>query len=371
MPCPAMHPKSKLSSVSAPQSASFPWRMLVYSLVLLYLLTDLFWLGGPLRNWVDSRLPESEASRERAMEEGWVALVNGVPVLRGDVDLALTRHLALTGQDWDSLGAQARQMERLRALDQVVRERLLLTYSQLNPIRQPDDEEAIEAELQRWRSLLAAPARTPDIDAESPDFADLIRREWRLARWVESRISPFLEVTDADVQAWLAQNPAALEVPQRHRVRHLYLSRHREAGTERADELQRIGNALAADAQDSGWDQIVAEFSEDPATVESSGQLGWVSRERMPEDFMLAVEQAAASPGEISGPHATALGWHWIVVDETRSPRTASFGEVATEVRAHLETQRRHTAVEDLIARARSRAKIFYYHEVLLTERGE
>lgn len=344
--------------------------MLVYALVLLYLLIDLFWVGGPLRAWVDSRLPQSEASRARALEQGWVAVVNGVPVPRQDVDLAVARRMALTGQDWETLGPQARQMELLRALDQVIRERLLITYSQLSPVRQPDDEDAIEAELQRWRSLLAVSGQASGTDPEGPEFADLIRREWRMARWVETRVAPQVQITDDEVRAWLEENPAALEVPQRHLVRHLYLSRHRAAGSERADELQAIDDALATDGPEPGWDEVVARFSEDPATVETGGLLGWVSRERMPDDFMEAVEPAAETPGRITGPHPTALGWHWIVVDETRPPRIAEFDEVAAEVRAHLESRRRQAAVEDLVERARNRAKIFQYHHVLLADPG-
>ena len=400
-----MHSKTKTHRHGAPTPARFPWRLLVYALVLVYLMVDLFWIGGPLRDWVDSRLPHSDASRTRAQEHGWVALVNGVPVLVEDVDRAVERRLALSGQDWDHLGTEARRLERIRALEQVVRERLLVTYSRLSPIREPDDEQAIAAELERWSELLAAAGAGPAEGMDAGELETLVRHEWRMARWVESRVAPTLEVTDDEVRAWLDQHRETMQVPQRFHVRHLYLIRPREPGDQRRQEIDRIDEALAgidpasahglevepgpgwggeaeSEAQaaavvDNGdadetapgttdWDRLVAEVSEDPATVDRGGALGWVSRERMPGDFMQAVEHAAADPGTISGPHATGLGWHWLVVDEMRPARPAEWHEVAHEIRALLETRRRHEAVERLIDSAKNRARIYYYMDVLL-----
>lgn len=384
---PDMHPKTNTRSLGGPAAAGFPWRLLIYGAVLVWLLADLFWLGGPLREWVDNRLPHSPASRERAMQQGWVALVNGVPVLREDVDRAVERRLILSGQDWEQLGAEARRLERIRALEQVVRERLLITYSQLSPIRAPDDEQAIVAELARWKQL---PAVEP---APAAELEWLARREWRMARWVESRIAPSLPVTDDEVRAWLEQHEDAMQLPERYLVRHLHLSRQDPAADQPRPELEEIDRALgeigAAPPDESDpsapsdrsastpapaqpgpaeWDRLVARWCEDPVTAERGGALGWISADRVPEDFMAAVREAAERPGEVSGPHATALGWHWLVVDDQRPPRPATWDEVAGEIRAHLETRRRQQAVDGLIEAAKNRAKIFYYMEVLLAD---
>lgn len=106
---------------------------------------------------------------------------------------------------------------------------------------------------------------------------------------------------------------------------------------------------------DSGtpFDQLAKEKSQDPGSAKQGGELGWFDADQMVPEFSAAVEKL--KKGEITQqPVKSQFGWHVIKLEDTRLSQPPTF----TELKPQLETQYRRAAIEDLIKKLRSKAKI-------------
>lgn len=239
------------------------------------------------------------------------------------------------------------------------RERLLAlaalrTARLSSPAPFPHLETAVAAELAAWDRQWESPAdRDLRLSAQKMTleaWTDVFRQGLLDRAWLEREIAPEIQVSEAELQTAYARQRAALEIPERHRVAHLFLSRSggKPPGDRRA-EMARLHQRLLAG---ESWAALVKAHSEDARSRPQGGELGWVSRQRMPSAFMKAVE--ALKPGETSGPVETTLGWHLIRVQERRPARPPRLEEVRAELRSMLEQAKRQAAMEKLIRRLTS-----------------
>lgn len=106
---------------------------------------------------------------------------------------------------------------------------------------------------------------------------------------------------------------------------------------------------------DSGtpFDQLAKDKSQDPGSAKQGGELGWFDADQMVPEFSAAVEKL--KKGEITQqPVKSQFGWHVIKLEDTRLSQPPTF----SELKPQLETQYRRAAIEDLIKKLRSKAKI-------------
>src|SRR5690606_11450576 len=92
------------TSMSAP--GKFPFRPALYGIVILYLVGDLFLVGGPIRRQIDLTNPDSPAFLAAAKERGVVARVAGQPITRSQIDRALAERLWLDGKSTTDLSPE-------------------------------------------------------------------------------------------------------------------------------------------------------------------------------------------------------------------------------------------------------------------------
>ncbi|HSL57575.1 MAG TPA: peptidylprolyl isomerase [Acidimicrobiales bacterium] len=166
-----------------------------------------------------------------------------------------------------------------------------------------------------------------------PDFAVLLDElpadyqqgflEWnaQIALLRDDLGSDIGEVTDADVQAFYDENEAQFA---QSCLSHVLVETEEQAD----DVLAEIEGGLDfADA--------AAEFSIDPSAAQNGGDLGC----NAPGTFVPGFEEAAfadAPIGEPFGPVESQFGFHLLLV---RERSTATFDEVAEQIRAQLEAQ--------------------------------
>ncbi len=149
-------------------------------------------------------------------------------------------------------------------------------------------------------------------------------------------------------EAWLERRwpkpeaPATgmLVVPEVLRVAHLFLSRHREGRSDRAAEIAGLEQRLRGGAD---WQALVAAHSEDERSKARAGDLGWVAVGRFPEVLWRAAVRL--SPGQVSAPVETPLGWHLLRVLERRPAGRVKGG---VEVAAHADVEARRQVLDTL-----------------------
>jgi parvulin-like peptidyl-prolyl isomerase len=165
------------------------------------------------------------------------------------------------------------------------------------------------------------------------DMRQRIREAQLEEAQIERRIPP---ITEAEARAWYAAHRDELRLPTRHRVSHLFLTRHQPKKPDRSAEMHAIHQKLK-----SGTDfaTLVSQHSEDTRSRPLGGDLGWLSATRMPADFMAHITKLRV--GETSAPLETKLGWHILRVTERREPRLPTFEEARPEIEALLDLSAR------------------------------
>ncbi len=168
------------------------------------------------------------------------------------------------------------------------------------------------------------------------DMRQRIREAQVKEAQIEKQIPP---VTEAKARAWHAAHRDELRLPVRHRVSHLFLTRHQPKKPDRSAEMRSIHQKLK-----SGTDfaALVAQYSEDARSKPLGGDLGWLSATRMSADFMAHV--AKLRVGETSAPLETKLGWHIFLVTERQESRLPTFEEARPEIEARLDLAAREQA---------------------------
>lgn len=334
----------------------------MYLVAALYLFADMAVWKGPLHRRLTR--PWDEVGEDGAGRQA--AVVYGRPVTRLELAEAMRDTLWRRGESWQDLGAATRDRVRQLALEQMVNDRIVRAFRIMNRLDQPVPEEAVEREMEwqrrqfpkegEWERRLQAQAR------DEAEFRQEIREALEDSAWIEEKIRHRLEeITDDLARDWHARRGGELMVPERFHAAHLFLSAHDPKKPDRSADIASVNARLAAGEP---FETLTAELSEDERSKRRGGDLGWLTGERLPEDFMAAVR--AAPIGKVQGPVKTRLGWHWLLVKAREPERVPTFEEVREEILAHLENERRELAVRALLAELRQRSlrptRFLHYH---------
>ncbi|MCB1228866.1 MAG: peptidylprolyl isomerase [Verrucomicrobiae bacterium] len=343
----------------AGKPAQFPWRLLLYAVVILYLIGDLYWLGGPLRKRIDARKAFTHQSLQRALEEGWVATVNGEPITRGQLDQATNVYLFRRGKIPADLSPSSLNISRRVALQQLIDDTLVRQYAEADDF--PVDPDAVARQIAAFEAQFPDPGnyalRREALGLTEEEVHDLIASQVAQQAWLEKRVAEAAAVTDADIRAWFDANAATdsgAENPPLVHARHLFLSTVESDTPERESLILDLHRQLVEGTAD--FAALAAAYSEDERTKTRGGDLGWFSPRRMPVDFCDIA--FGLRPGKVSEPFRTSLGWHIVEVLETRAPERLDLDALKPEIAAWLETDRRRYAIDVLLNRLKTVAVV-------------
>jgi len=131
---------------------------------------------------------------------------------------------------------------------------------------------------------------------------------------------------------------------QSQAVRAETLARHIFITGESADGQQKLAQVRARIVAGETFSAMAQEFSEDPNSASSGGELPWFSQGQMPEEIEVAAQRL--EPGKVSEPFRTQYGWHLLEVMERRQRDSTS-----ETVRAQAEQSLRQRKIEQETAR--------------------
>jgi len=326
-------------------SKKFTLRVFLYSAALLYLAGDLFLFRGPVKRHLESYRPDSPQSLEDARERGRVALVFGHPIYLSQVERAPRERLWRRGRSLDDLPPAQRRIERLAALNELIDHQLLRVKVQHNADELPVSEEEIDAAVHRLAARFPTPEEMQrELAAEGIDSEKELRLRLgariQQHRYLESRIADGIAVTEDEAREWFAHHAEDFALPERVKARHVFL-----ATLERDPDEARATLATALDqlrAGDTSFAELAAELSDDPRSAPRGGDLGWMTRERLPDDFgapLFAMEPL--QPQLLR----TKLGWHLVEVTERLPAEARRFEDARDEAVAAIEAAKREVMV--------------------------
>lgn len=148
-------------------------------------------------------------------------------------------------------------------------------------------------------------------------------------------------VTAEEAKAQYEANQDAYGVPESFRVRHIFLRGPGEGATEaQAAELNKRAQGIMQTLQEelkkgTPFADLAAKYSDDTASAEQGGDMGWLVKGEIPlPEFEAAA--LALKPGEVSAPLRTSFGLHLIKLEEKKPASVRPFAEVSDQIKNKL-----------------------------------
>lgn len=321
-----------------------PVRLIVYTVGMIYLFLDLYVLDGPLRQRVRRSDRDSPEQIAAAKAQGVVARFYGVPILLTQVDRRVEERLWKEGRRMEEVPPHERKVLRMAALNDLIDLCLLSRIKVLsNQMDYPVAEAEIDAAVARFRQKF---------DSEE-EFQEGLRQQGWSEKELRMRLAAKLQqdlylaalidvsISEEEARVWYEERKEELSLPERVQVRHVFLSvGNHESGVAEAALREALGRL---EEEEATFGELVAELSEDTASREQDGLLGWVQAGRLPEDFAVQIFAMELLRPEVL---RTKLGWHLVEVLDRKPRQERSFEEVRPAIEAALEGIKREEGIQ-------------------------
>ena len=349
------------------QIKKFFWQIGLYGGVIGYLSLDLFVFNGPLAKKIAAKDPRSAEAIAIAKAGGLVAQVFNHPITRSQVERAARERMWRLGKDYESLPENQQLLIRYAALDDLIDHELLRVKAMVNAEKLILDSEHIDARVERFKrrfsgeQALHKAMKSQGIKDEQ-ELRDRIAAQMQQEAYIELRIQPLSEVTEEEASEWFANNQSALANPEHRKLRHIFLP---SLGMEKEKALAQLQSAAARlAAGDVDFATLAKELSQDPATKRDGGELGWVTRDRLAEDFAAAVwELPLNKPTLIE----TKIGWHLVELLGRQASQARNFEEAKEEIMAAIRSIKRSEAIKKYRKTLREweKHRVTIYHQMM------
>jgi parvulin-like peptidyl-prolyl isomerase len=315
--------------------------------IFIYLAGDLCVWHGPLRRQLDRACGSGPDAQSAAVADRVVARVYGRPITLSQLERALREDLWLKGKSIEALNATDRKAAREAALDGLIDHELLRAKVGENAAAFKVSDEAIDQRLDRFRArfessdAMKGAMKSQGIRCEQ-DLRGRLAARIQQEQYLESKIGLLVRISDEEARQWFDVNAKSLALPERVEVRHIFLPTLDHPSDEAKAKLEVVLADLTKNRR--GFAALAKEYSEDPATKDHGGELGWMTRSRLPEDFSAPVFAL-----ELHQPTLvrTRLGWHLVEVTGRKPAEARAFEQAKPEILAALEAVKRRDVTRE------------------------
>ncbi len=194
-------------------------------------------------------------------------------------------------------------------------------------------------------------------DANQARFTHPAQRQLHYLLVDDAKLRRTLSVPEAQIAEYYKTHQQEFAAPEEVRARHILI---RPATQDPAGWNAALAKAqeVRAKALKGDFAALAKQFSDDPGSKATGGDLGWFSRGRMVKEFEDAA--FALEPGGVSEPVKSQFGYHIIKVEERRAAAIRPLAEVRDAIKDKLvegladsEGNRRATALRDKIDAAK------------------
>jgi hypothetical protein len=294
--------------------------------------------------------------------EAAVAHWDEVAIRQSEVSIELRDTLWRRGEAWQDLDEALKQARRKEALDRRIEQKLLEKWAATTASPSAAQVRASEDAFQQFLKQFEPPEGwKPRLEMQGVSEVQMRERITHevfqgdaIEVWLKTQRTQNPEEMENAARTWFDQHRDQFQIPERAKVSHIFLTVHDWQKPDRSSEIAELYRKLTAG--EATLESLAARISEDERSNKTGGSLGWIGRDRLPEDFAKAIFKLPL--GKVSEPFRTKLGWHIVLVQERRPARPMEFPEVKTEIMARLDQAWRERAVKQLVEELRGKAKI-------------
>jgi peptidyl-prolyl cis-trans isomerase SurA len=314
----------------------------------------------------------SGCQKHSAPAEGVWATVNGKDVTRAEVDKYYRTQLNPTAPQPSQDEALSL---KLNILDELINNQILLQQAKKLGLEAADGE--VEDKFTEFKSPFTEDEFQRQLKARGYTVDDLradIRQQLSIQKVINREVVAKIAVTDQDVQDFYNQNRAQFNVAEpQYRLAQIVITPHKDPGLrnrkndDATTDAEAKRKAAALESQlSTGADfaQIAMDYSEDPQSSGSGGDLGYVPESSLAQsDPALKKAVLSLKPGQTSGVIVLRDSYRILklVAKEAPGQRELADPSVQQSIRDNIHNRKEQLLRAAYLAIARNDAKISNY----------
>ena len=211
-------------------------------------------------------------------------------------------------------------------------------------------------------------------------FKKDLEEEVKIKKFVDTLT--IVKITDNDAKKFYNSNLDKFRYPDKVRASHILISAdpdrikvvilaqessknlteeqiQKKVQQDLAEKHKKAERILAEAKKDpSKFAALAKNNSDDPGSAQVGGDLGYLTKDQMVEEFSKAA--FSARPASVIGLVKTQFGWHIILVKDRVAAGTEPFDKVKDNIKLYLDNQAKIDALKKFVADAQKNAKIEY-----------
>jgi peptidyl-prolyl cis-trans isomerase C len=245
-------------------------------------------------------------------------------------------------------------------------------WMELNP---EDRQEAVAADDKKKAGMLnqiitnmviSDVARKQEFDRQ-PDIMEKMKyviNGFLTLEYIERVIAAGVSLTEGEIKNYYEENIARFSKPEEVRARYIMIKVDAEMDeTAKQDARKKAEELLNQVRNGSDFAALAKEHSDDQASRNRGGYLGWFGRGSMLPEFEAAA--FALQSGETSKVVETSRGYYLIKVEERKEGEVKPLEEVRPMIEAPLLVEKKREAINNFVQQAMQDARAEVYVEAL------
>ena len=285
-----------------------------------------------------------------------VARVNGEEINKGDFESAVSNVEARANSP---VPPTERDRVYRNILDELIGYKLLLQESHARKVVVPDAD--LEKRMNEVKKQFPSEeAFKKMLDARKITVERVrseLRNELVVGRLIESEIAPKIGVTNDEIATFYKLNSSRFQLPEKVRASHILISVPAGADAGAKAAAMTTATTVLKKAKSGGdFAALAREYSQDPGSAASGGDLGFFEQGKMVGAFN---DTAFKLPkGQISDIVETEFGYHIILVTDKQAGRVVPLEEARGQIEGYLKEVNRKKEMQSFVRALRSKAKI-------------
>ena len=309
------------------------------------------------------------------------ARVDGQPILRQEVDKIYHERIAAGN---DAADPEEALNFKLNILNQLINDQILVGYGLRSGITVSEAE--VDTRIAQLRSPYSPQEFEQKLKQQGMNLADLrqeVRTSLLISKLINRDVSSHVSASQAELSAYYNRNQASFNVPEtEYHLAQIEVTPYpdtvvrnlKDDDAKNPVDAQRKIQALYAQLRAGASFKALAEnYSEDPRTALSGGDMGFVPKSALNANPELRKVVSTLKVGQISGIIQTRSGYHIVKLlgIEKAGQRTLSDPEVEATIRKTLMNEKEQVLRAAYIEVLRDKAKVRnYLAESILQQAG-
>jgi len=277
-----------------------------------------------------------------------VATVNGDRIPWSDFQRLYFQNLAEQERAGVKVSPLMVESVKYYTLSSMIDQQLLLQETRDKKIKV--DEDKVITELEKFKGNFPS--------------AQVYRQQLKAIGWTEAEVKEAIEdqmkiqKLQENVIGDIEVTPEEIErAYEQVHARHILLGVDEDAGEDAWEKARQQAEDIVTQLRDGAdFAELASRYSDDEATKDDGGDLGFFGRDRMVAEFEEAA--FALNPGEISEPVKTEFGYHIINVVERKQAGDENFEEIKNELEQSLIHQKERERWNEWMQAVRDKADI-------------